>query len=60
VQSSLSVLEPGGVLVQFTYRQSSPIPEPICDALQLTPRALLPRLDKPAPAGIWIYRKPSV
>ncbi len=36
LRNSLSVLEPGGVFVQFTYRQSSPVPERICDALDLS------------------------
>ena len=36
MRNSLSVLEAGGVFVQLTYRQSSPVPERICQSLGLT------------------------
>lgn len=58
IRNSLAVLEPGGVLVQFTYRQRSPVPEHICAALGLTPERYCRVWINLPPAEIWVYRKP--
>ena len=58
MRNSLAVLEPGGVLVQFTYRERSPVPESICKALGLTAERHCRVLFNLPPAGIWVYRKP--
>jgi phosphatidylethanolamine/phosphatidyl-N-methylethanolamine N-methyltransferase len=57
MHNSLAALEPGGVFVQFTYRQSSPVPEPICNALGLTAVRYCRVWINLPPAGIWVYRK---
>ncbi|WP_088348707.1 MULTISPECIES: methyltransferase domain-containing protein [Rhodomicrobium] len=57
MRSSLAVLEPGGVFVQFTYRQRSPVPEHICDALGLAAEHYCRVWINLPPAGIWVYRK---
>lgn len=59
MRNSLSVLEPGGVFVQFTYRQSSPIPERICKSLGLQGERYCRVWINLPPAGIWVYRKPE-
>ncbi len=58
LRNSLSVLEPGGVFVQFTYRQGSPVPERICDLLGLEGERYCRVWINLPPAGIWVYRKP--
>ncbi|NJM33501.1 MAG: methyltransferase domain-containing protein [Rhodomicrobium sp.] len=58
MRNSLAVLEPGGVFVQFTYRQSSPVPERICRALGLEGERYCRVWINLPPAGIWVYRKP--
>ncbi|MBX2805864.1 MAG: hypothetical protein KTR19_07825 [Hyphomicrobiales bacterium] len=57
MRNCFSILEEGGVFVQFTYRQSSPIPERICDALDLHGERCSRVWINLPPAGIWIYRK---
>lgn len=58
VRNCLSILEPGGIFVQFTYRQSGPVPEPICKSLDLVGERYSRVWINLPPAGIWIYRKP--
>jgi phosphatidylethanolamine/phosphatidyl-N-methylethanolamine N-methyltransferase len=58
MRNSLSVLEPGGVFVQLTYRPSSPAPERICAALGVTAERYCRVWINLPPAGIWIFRKP--
>jgi phosphatidylethanolamine/phosphatidyl-N-methylethanolamine N-methyltransferase len=57
MRASLSVLEPGGVFVQFTYRQNSPVPERICEGLRLQGERYCRVWINLPPAGIWVYRK---
>ncbi len=57
MRNCFSVLEPGGVFVQFTYRQSGPVPERICKALDLTGERYSRVWINLPPAGIWAYRK---
>jgi phosphatidylethanolamine/phosphatidyl-N-methylethanolamine N-methyltransferase len=57
MRASLSVLEPDGVFVQFTYRQSSPVPERICEGLRLQGERYCRVWINLPPAGIWVYRK---
>jgi phosphatidylethanolamine/phosphatidyl-N-methylethanolamine N-methyltransferase len=57
MRASFSVLEPGGVFVQFTYRQSSPVPERICRVLNLEGERYCRVWVNLPPAGIWVYRK---
>ncbi len=59
MRNSLSVLEQGGVFVQFTYRQKSPVPERICEALELQGERYCRVWINLPPAGIWVYRKPD-
>jgi phosphatidylethanolamine/phosphatidyl-N-methylethanolamine N-methyltransferase len=57
MRASFSVLEPGGVFVQFTYRQSSPVPERICERLGLRGERHSRVWINLPPAGIWVYRR---
>jgi phosphatidylethanolamine/phosphatidyl-N-methylethanolamine N-methyltransferase len=57
MRESFSVLEPGGVFVQFTYRQSSPVPERICERLGLAAERHSRVWINLPPAGIWVYRR---
>ncbi|MDX2264939.1 MAG: methyltransferase domain-containing protein [Hyphomicrobiales bacterium] len=58
MRNCVSVLAPGGVFVQFTYRQDSPVPEHIARSMGLsTQRRSRVWVNLP-PAGIWVYRKP--
>lgn len=57
MRNCFSVLEPGGVFVQFTYRQSSPVPERICNVLNLECERYSRVWINLPPAGIWVYRK---
>lgn len=58
MRSSLAALEPGGVFVQLTYRQSSPVPEPICQALGMSAERYRRVWINFPPASVWVYRKP--
>lgn len=59
MKNSVQVLEGGGVFVQFTYRQNSPVPERVVKALGLKAwRYTRVWLNLP-PAAIWIYEKPA-
>jgi len=58
MRNALSVLEPGGVFVQFTYRQSSPVPERICRLVGVEGERYCRVWINMPPAGIWVYRKP--
>lgn len=57
MKNCFSVLEPGGVFVQFTYRQSSPIPERICKTLHITGERYSRVWINLPPAEIWVYRR---
>jgi phosphatidylethanolamine/phosphatidyl-N-methylethanolamine N-methyltransferase len=57
MRNCFSILEPGGVFVQFTYRQRSPVPERICRALDLHGERYSRVWINLPPAGIWVYRK---
>lgn len=59
MRNCFSILEPGGVFVQFTYRQSSPVPERICAALDIRGERCSRVWINLPPAGIWVYRKNS-
>jgi phosphatidylethanolamine/phosphatidyl-N-methylethanolamine N-methyltransferase len=57
MKNSLQVLEDGGMFVQFTYRQNSPVPSRVVKALQLKAwRYTRVWLNLP-PAAIWVYEK---
>jgi phosphatidylethanolamine/phosphatidyl-N-methylethanolamine N-methyltransferase len=57
MRASLGVLEPGGIIVQLTYRPSSPLPERIHSTLGVAAEwHRLIWLNLP-PAYIWLYRK---
>lgn len=59
MKSSFQVLAPGGVFVQFTYRESSPVPLRLVKALGLTAqRRCLVWANLP-PAAIWSYERPT-
>ena len=58
MRNSLSVLETGGVFVQLTYRQSSPVPERICQSLGLMGERYCRVWINLPPACVWVYRKP--
>jgi len=57
MKSSFQVLAPGGVFVQFTYRESSPVPLRLATALGLkAQRRCLVWANLP-PAAIWTYER---
>jgi len=57
VKSAFQVLAPGGVFVQFTYRESSPVPLRLTAALGLkAQRRCLVWANVP-PAAIWTYER---
>jgi phosphatidylethanolamine/phosphatidyl-N-methylethanolamine N-methyltransferase len=57
MKNSLQVLEDGGMFVQFTYRQNSPVPPRVVKALRLKAwRYTRVWLNLP-PAAIWAYEK---
>lgn len=59
MKNSLEVLEEGGMFVQFTYRQTSPVPSRVVKALRLKAwRYTRVWLNLP-PAAIWVYEKPA-
>ena len=57
MKNSLSVLDEGGMFVQFTYRQTSPVPPRVVKALRLKAwRYTRVWLNLP-PAAIWVYER---
>ncbi len=57
MKNSLQVLEDGGMFVQFTYRQNSPVPSRVAKALHMKAwRYTRVWLNLP-PAAIWVYEK---
>ncbi len=57
MKNSLNVLEDGGMFVQFTYRQTSPVPPRVTKALRLKSwRYTRVWLNLP-PAAIWVYER---
>jgi phosphatidylethanolamine/phosphatidyl-N-methylethanolamine N-methyltransferase len=57
MRNSLQVLEDGGMFVQFTYRQNSPVPPRVVKALRLKAwRYTRVWLNLP-PAAIWVYER---
>jgi phosphatidylethanolamine/phosphatidyl-N-methylethanolamine N-methyltransferase len=57
MKNSLQVLEEGGMFVQFTYRQTSPVPARVVSALRLKAwRYTRVWLNLP-PAAIWVYER---
>ncbi len=57
MKNSLSVLDEGGMFVQFTYRQMSPVPPRVVKALRLKAwRYTRVWLNLP-PAAIWVYER---
>jgi len=57
VKSSFQVLSPGGVFVQFTYRENSPVPLRLASAMGLkAQRRGLVWANLP-PAAIWTYER---
>jgi phosphatidylethanolamine/phosphatidyl-N-methylethanolamine N-methyltransferase len=59
MKNSLEVLDNGGMFVQFTYRQHSPVPSRVVKALRLKAwRYTRVWLNLP-PAAIWVYEKPA-
>jgi phosphatidylethanolamine/phosphatidyl-N-methylethanolamine N-methyltransferase len=58
MRACVGVLAPGGIFVQFTYRQDSPVPEHIAGAMGLSAQRRSRVWANLPPAGIWVYRKP--
>lgn len=58
MRNALQVLEPGGLFVQFTYRQRTPVPVNIVNKLGMNAERYCRVWINLPPAGIWIYRKP--
>ncbi|ADP71364.1 ribosomal RNA adenine methylase transferase [Rhodomicrobium vannielii ATCC 17100] len=57
MKNSLQVLDEGGMFVQFTYRQTSPVPPRVVNALRLKAwRYTRVWLNLP-PAAIWVYER---
>ncbi len=57
LKNSLGVLAPGGIFVQFTYRQNSPVPEHIAASLGLSVTRYSRVWINLPPASIWVYRR---
>ncbi len=57
LKNSLGVLSPGGIFVQFTYRQNSPVPEHIAAGLGLSVTRYSRVWINLPPASIWVYRR---
>jgi len=57
MKSSFQVLAPGGVFVQFTYRESSPVPLRLVRALGLTAKRRCLVWANLPPAAIWAYER---
>lgn len=57
MKSSFQVLVPGGLFVQFTYRNNSPVPLRIAKALGLTAERKCLVLANIPPAAIWVYQR---
>ncbi len=57
LKNSLGVLARGGMFVQFTYRQNSPVPEHIASGLGLSVNRYSRVWINLPPASIWVYRK---
>jgi phospholipid N-methyltransferase len=57
LKNSLGVLARGGIFVQFTYRQNSPVPEHIAAGLGLSVTRYSRVWINLPPASIWVYRK---
>lgn len=57
LKNSMNVLAEGGMFVQFTYRQNSPVPEHIASALGLSVTRYSRVWVNLPPASIWVYRK---
>jgi phospholipid N-methyltransferase len=58
MRNSLETLAPGGLFVQFTYRQGSPTPMRIVNKLGLTAELYCRVWANFPPAAIWVYQKP--
>lgn len=58
MRASIAVLEPGGMIVQLTYRPSSPVPERIYRGLGVSAERHHRVWINLPPAYIWVYRKP--
>lgn len=59
MRNSLETLAPGGLFVQFTYRQGSPAPLRIVGKLGLSAEQYCRVWANLPPAAIWVYRKPA-
>lgn len=57
MKNSLQVLEDGGMFVQFTYRQNSPVPPRVVKALRMKARRYTRVWLNLPPAAIWVYEK---
>ena len=57
LKNSIGVLSPGGIFVQFTYRQNSPVPEHIAAGLGLSVTRYSRVWINLPPASIWVYRR---
>ena len=57
MKNSLSVLDEGGMFVQFTYRQTSPVPPRVVKALRLKARRYTRVWLNLPPAAIWVYER---
>jgi phosphatidylethanolamine/phosphatidyl-N-methylethanolamine N-methyltransferase len=58
MRNSLETLAPGGLFVQFTYRQGSPAPLRITNKLGLSAEQYCRVWVNFPPAAIWVYQKP--
>jgi len=59
LDSCKSVLEPGGLLVQFTYLQRSPFPPDLLEAAGFTHESRSHVWVNLPPTTIWVYRRTS-
>ena len=59
LEQIVACLEPGGVLVQFTYSPFAPIPRAACAALGLSGRRVALVTWNLPPAAVWVYTRPA-
>ena len=59
MRNCFSILEPGGVFVQFTYGPLSPITRSVSNSLDIAGLRSDWVLDNVPPAAVWVYRHRS-
>ena len=58
-KSVAAVLEPGGLVVQFSYFKASPVPKEVAAEVGLTGKLVGSAMNNVPPAFVWQYIKPA-